>query len=316
VLRYGLTDDADGRFAIDAVTGVITTTEGANFDHETAPAHQIVVEVTDVAGAKLDKIFEIVIDDVNEPLFTILDKAHAVDLSSAASETIAGVTGHNSFYIDVAAKTGKDVITDFGRDDVLLMTKAFYDGNNDGIIVAGRTHTFGVDGAGSADTVTMSNGVDSLRLLGETDAGLYVYADAEVRPVGAVESKISDDTLSGSGTVKKATTFFFDNALDIDLGTDKIVRFGANDLIVTTAEIENVNGKIAVDQSGHFGLPGGSGNASDGYLAGEGGRFAVVDTAGRAVSTLEFDGVVSHNDVTYYVYSQVGSTVGAYDLQF
>lgn len=255
-------------------------------------------------------------DDIKPTVFTVLDKAHAVDLSSAASETIADVAGHNSYYIDVAAKTGKDVITDFGRDDVLLLTKAFLDGNNDGIITASQTHTFAIDGAGSADTVMLQNGVDALRLLGKTDAGLYVYADAEVRPVGAVESKIGDDTLSGSGTVKKATTFFFDNALDIDLGTDKIVKFGANDLIVTTAEIENVNGKIAVDQSGHFGLPGGSGNASDGYLAGEGGRFAVVDTAGKAVSTLEFDGVVSYNDVTYYVYSQVGSTVGAYDLHF
>ncbi|WP_036294497.1 Calx-beta domain-containing protein [Methylosinus sp. PW1] len=254
-------------------------------------------------------------DDV-KPIFTVLDKQHSVDLSLSLSETASGSSAHNSYYIDVAARTGKDVITAFGHDDVLLLTKAFYDSNNDGIINAGSNFTFAVDGPGSADTLTLRNGVDSLRLIGKTDAGLYVYGDTDVRPTGAVESHIGDETLSGTGNAKKPTTFFFDNALDIDLGDDTVTKFGANDLLVTTSPIEAVNGKIAVDETGGYALPGGAGDVNDSYYAGEGGHVAIYDTAGKAIASLEFDGVMQHNSVNYYVYSQIGSAAGVSELRF
>lgn len=251
-------------------------------------------------------------DDTGPAVLTVLDKAHAIDLSSSQNQTVTGSVSHNSYYVDSAATSGKDTITEFGRNDVLLTTKAFYDSNGDGIIVGGKQHTFAVDQPKTGDTLTMGNDVEALRYMGKTDAGLFVYADAQVRPTGAAESKLGDDTLSGS--LKKSMTFFFDTALDINLGKDTIVKFGANDLVVTTSAIEDINGKVLVDQTGRFALPGGSGDANDGYIAGEGGSVAIYDVAGKAVSALEFDGFVQHNGVNYFVYSQVGSLVGLNDF--
>src|SRR5205814_1935484 len=50
VLTYALLDDAGGRFAIDANTGVITVADGTLLDFETTSSHNISVRVTDQGG--------------------------------------------------------------------------------------------------------------------------------------------------------------------------------------------------------------------------------------------------------------------------
>gem|GEM_PF-2249576 len=65
-LRYALTDNAGGRFAINALTGVITVANGALLDYETAHSHQVSVRTIDQGGLSLDKNFTIAIGDVFE----------------------------------------------------------------------------------------------------------------------------------------------------------------------------------------------------------------------------------------------------------
>ena len=62
-LTYSLTDDAGGRFAIDASTGVITVA-GA-LDYETATSHQLTVRVTDPAGAFSEQVYIVSVEDHN-----------------------------------------------------------------------------------------------------------------------------------------------------------------------------------------------------------------------------------------------------------
>jgi VCBS repeat-containing protein len=249
-------------------------------------------------------------------VLTVLDRAHSNDLSAATNQFVTGKADHESFFVDVTAVSGKDTITSFESNDVLLTTKALFDGNNDGIIAFSTGTTLAVDGANSKDAIIFNGDTDSLRFLGQTKAGLFVYADEDVRPFKAVEGKLSDDVLSGSNNAAKATTFFFDTALDVNLGSDKIVKFGTKDLLVTTTEMASVDGMIKVDASGSFALPGGVGGRDDMYIPGEGGHVAVTDFGGRAITELEYDGVASHNGTQYFVYSQVGSTVGTHDLLF
>jgi cadherin-like protein/cadherin domain-containing protein/hemolysin type calcium-binding protein len=64
ILTYSLVDNAGGRFAIDAKTGVITV--AGDLDFETAPAPSIKVLVTDQAGQSFIKTFTINVSDVNE----------------------------------------------------------------------------------------------------------------------------------------------------------------------------------------------------------------------------------------------------------
>jgi hypothetical protein len=65
VLTYALIDDAGGRFAIDANTGVITVKNGALLDLKTAPSEAISVRVTDQGGLSFDKSFNIALTPVN-----------------------------------------------------------------------------------------------------------------------------------------------------------------------------------------------------------------------------------------------------------
>ena len=64
---YSLVDDAGGRFAIDADTGVITVADGTLLDFETASSHSILVRVTDQGGLSLEKTFTIQVLNVPEP---------------------------------------------------------------------------------------------------------------------------------------------------------------------------------------------------------------------------------------------------------
>src|SRR6266436_7176042 len=66
VLSYALTDNAGGRFTINAATGALTVANGTLLDYESATSHAITVRVTDQGGLTFDKSFTIGVSDVNE----------------------------------------------------------------------------------------------------------------------------------------------------------------------------------------------------------------------------------------------------------
>ena len=66
VLTYSLLDNAGGRFAINANTGVITVANGTLLDFEAATSQSINVQVKDQTGASLAKTFNIAVTNVNE----------------------------------------------------------------------------------------------------------------------------------------------------------------------------------------------------------------------------------------------------------
>ncbi|TGX53934.1 hypothetical protein E5A73_07300 [Sphingomonas gei] len=63
-LSYALVDNAGGLFAIDAATGVITTT--APLNHEAVAAYSVTAKVTDSGGLSAQQNFSIAVGDVNE----------------------------------------------------------------------------------------------------------------------------------------------------------------------------------------------------------------------------------------------------------
>ncbi len=77
---YGLTDDAGGRFAIDAATGMVSVANGSLLDFESATSHAITVRVTDAHGNTTDQVLSVTITDVNE----------APTLTSGAVATLTG----------------------------------------------------------------------------------------------------------------------------------------------------------------------------------------------------------------------------------
>src|SRR5207244_356838 len=61
-----LTNNAGGRFAINATTGVLTVANGTLLDYDSTPSHSITVRVTDQGGLSIDKPFVINLTNVNE----------------------------------------------------------------------------------------------------------------------------------------------------------------------------------------------------------------------------------------------------------
>ncbi len=86
------------------------------------------------------------------------------------------------------------------------------------------------------------------------------------------------------------------------LGADRIEDFGMSDLLVTTSKLADRNRDKIID----FG--------SDRDLDFTGGGHAVIYTdTGDRLTRLEYDGSFVSDNVTYYVYSRVGSAVGVSD---
>lgn len=247
------------------------------------------------------------------PVTSILDKAGLVNLSSSASQYVTGPSYHNAFYIETDRYTGKDTVTNFGARDVLVLNNALYDSNGDGFIWFSKS-TLDVDGKTGNDTVKLT-GLSVLREMGSID-GLAVYANGKIRPNGAVEAKLGDEVLSGDLPDNSRQTFFFDTALDLDLGNDQVINFGAKDLIVTTSALKLTEGTNFVDFGGDnmVDFIGGKNAPDDTLTPGEAGHLLISGVDGAYVTGLEYDGVVTGNGISYFVYSMVGSAAGTGSL--
>jgi len=241
------------------------------------------------------------------PVTPPVGKPTIQDGSSSASQTLTGTSGNDMFFFDIAKNSGTDTIKNFSHEDVLATTAKLFDGNGDGIIKF-AANSLSLD-APNSDDYAVIEGVSALRLMGTDAAGRYIYADASVRPQGAEEGTLANDKLSGDSTEKTASQFFFDTALGRDLGHDTLSNFGNKDVLVTTVALPD-------DGTGHVKL-GAKGVLDLGSNAGvDLGDVAIGGLKGASVSTLEFDGAVSHDGTTYYVYSLDGSAAGTAALQF
>ncbi|MEZ5931521.1 MAG: putative Ig domain-containing protein [Alphaproteobacteria bacterium] len=89
VLSYALTDDAGGRFAIDAASGEITVADGTLLDHEAAASHDLIVQVTDAAGESYEKTFSIQVGDVNEGPVALDDAASTSENAAISVDVLA-----------------------------------------------------------------------------------------------------------------------------------------------------------------------------------------------------------------------------------
>lgn len=120
----------------------------------------------------------------------------------------------------------------------------------------------------------------------------------------AIAGDAGNDTHAGDAGDFVTDIFFWDTGAGGSLGRDRIVDFGANDILVTTSPILDRNGDGIVTFGSDRRL-----DLSDGE-----GR-AVGELAIAGVRALEFDGVKEGEDGTiYYVYSKIGSAADEYYL--
>ena len=65
-VTYSLTDDAGGRFTIDANNGIITVADSSLLDYETATSHNVTVQATSSDGSTSTQTFTVNITDVDD----------------------------------------------------------------------------------------------------------------------------------------------------------------------------------------------------------------------------------------------------------
>lgn len=315
VLTYSIFGGADaGLFSIDASTGALAFAAAPDFetpkDQGANNVYDVIVKVQDNGAAPafaLQDYHVRVTDIVNESQTAdcpVVTRAGTQDGSSSSNQTLTGPSGANTFFISVAADSGFDTIANFEKVDVLATSAKLKDSNNDGIINFGANKLLNLDAGNNAgdDTLAMTGiaPAKGLRYLGEGCDGVYVYADATVRPKGGIEGRLGDDILKGDVGDAKGQVFFFDTALKLDLGSDQILNFGAKDLLVTTTKLfdSDNDGRVTFGPDRILDLPGETGD---------------VTINGKALTVLEFDGVVGHSGVQYFVYSQIGTPLTGTD---
>ena len=94
---YSLTNDAGGRFAINATTGVVTVANGAAIDFETAPGHAYGITVQATSGAQTtSQAFSIGVTDVGPSTPTDANLAGNTVFELAANGTAVGITASSS----------------------------------------------------------------------------------------------------------------------------------------------------------------------------------------------------------------------------
>ena len=299
------TDQSTYTLGAADVGGVVRVTASYVDGHGTAEA------VTSAATAPVASSGPANLHLVGTPGFDILVGGLGNDVieGKGFTDILVGGGGSDTFVFG-AHSTGVDLITDFGGDDVILTKSKLSDSNNDGIV---PTHA-GLLDLGGLDAVFLGLGHEGVRYLGVTADGLYAYGDADTRPKKAIEGKLSNDNLAGDVGDHKSNVFFFDTDLALDWGSDHIVRFGAKDILVTTTALADPNhDNLILAGPGSvfdFIAPANSAPGTDN------GSVTINNTSGAVVSTLEFDGVVSHGDVDYYIYSLVGSSGGVGSIFF
>ncbi|WP_156360139.1 Ig-like domain-containing protein [Sphingomonas sp. Leaf10] len=237
----------------------------------------------------------IIIDPVVDPVLDLLQNYNIINGSGTANEVLKGTTGSDAFYFETGASSGNDRIVNFGSDDLLVIDKKLYDYNNDNYIGLANNRVL-LDASG--DTVQIE-GVSALRLLGSDGDGNFIYRDDSIRPRGAKEGTFGDNVFWGDAADNTKNVFFFDTRLGVNLGNDTINRFGKHDLIVTTTKLfDGNNDGIIMGSKGNISLPDGTGS------------ITMTDVDGNALTKVEYDGSVTNDGVTYYVYSLIGSDAG------
>jgi hypothetical protein len=97
VVTYSLSDNAGGRFAINATSGLVTVANGTLLDYETATSHSITVLATSSDGSTNSQAFTIGVTNLNDnPVSAVTDtNATANSVAENASNgTAAGITAH------------------------------------------------------------------------------------------------------------------------------------------------------------------------------------------------------------------------------
>ncbi len=262
--NYSLTDNSNGRFAINASTGEITVLDGSLLNYELFQTHSITVRVTDTNGATYDEVFTVNLNDVNESPVATNDSNIAVEAGGVSNGTAGSNPTGNVLTNDTDIDAG-DTKTVSG---VVAGTAANASGSV-GAIVAGNygsltlaangSYTYSVDNSNSAVQALLTSGntlqdiftytmVDSGGLTSTTQVTITIQGAndnpfANTDNATAIEANGYNNSVSGTNPTGNVLT----NDTDVDSNDTKVVSGVAAGLAA------NTSGSVGSSVSGSYG---------------------------------------------------------------
>ncbi|MBB5714317.1 beta strand repeat-containing protein [Sphingomonas aerophila] len=246
-LRYSLINNAAGRFAIDAVTGVITYAGGAPLDYEANASHQIGVRVTDNGGLSVDQSFTVALNNLPEP------------------KSYNGDNGANTF---TASTNDLWTINGNGGNDILT-------GNASADSIYGGSGNDVIDGGGGADTMYGGTGNDTFYVDQAGDTVIEAYGEGTDLVYASIDFVMPENVekLTQTGVANiGATGNSFDNTITGNNGDNAFYGAGGRDLIMGMDGNDTLFGEAGGDY-----LQGGNG---DDVLVGGAGSDELTGGAG------------------------------------
>ena len=261
-LTYTLVDNAGGLFAIDAATGVVTTT--AALDHEASASATITVRVTDAAGQSSTQAFSLAVADVNEAPNAVAD-AVTVNEDATTANLWGQLLGNDSDPDDDDAFTISSVNTSGTLGTVL------FDAASHSLRYVADNDSFDALAPGATAT-------DSFTYTVTDTAGLSHTATVTMTVTGiadgiTVDGKNGNETIDGTAGEDR---LFGNN------GNDRLNGGSGHDLLEGGRGIDQLYGGVGNDT-----LVGGQGD--DMLSGGAGSDVFVFGTASGQDVVLDFD---------------------------
>ena len=228
-LHYALVDNAGGLFAIDAATGVITTT--APLNHEAVAEYALIAKATDSGGLTVQQSFTVTVTDVNEAPAAARD-AVAVNEDAATANLWMALLANDSdpdagqtLAISAVDSTGTlgSLVFDAASHTLKYVADAdAFDALAPGATQVDRFSYTVTDGNGLTSTATVDVTVTGIAD-GVTRRGT-IFSDTLNGTAGEdkLSGGIGSDTLNGLGG---------HDWLDGGIGNDKLYGGDGNDVL-------------------------------------------------------------------------------------
>lgn len=223
-ITYSLTDSANGRFAINALTGVVTVASA--LDLEYASSHTITVQAADALGATQSMSFTIsvtdVVADTNDTYIIdpIVDRVDINDTNGGQDRLV--FQGSNTVFSILNFENMNDIVGQ-GQDDLQITWQT--PPNGDTVNVVDHYHT-----GGSEETIEYLDFAGGASYAGYALGGVtYTISTDDSTPFTGttandlIAGKSSADTLNGLA----GNDLLFGNG-----GNDILVGGAGNDLLV------------------------------------------------------------------------------------
>lgn len=252
-IHYALADDAGGRFAVDAKTGIVTTTQP--LDHEAAASYTIVGKAIDAHGLASEASFNVLVGDVNEAPVAEADGIK-VDEDATTGNLWAALLGND--HDPDAGQT----LTIVDIDTVGTLGSIAFDPTTQTLRYSADSDIFDVLAPGSkfvdhfTYTITDGHGMVSTAMVSVT---VTAIADGVTR-IGTIYA----DTITGTAG---------EDTLYGNAGNDTLYGMGGHDLIDGGLGNDTIYGG-----DGHDVL---SGNNGDDTLYGDAGNDRIYGGAGN-----------------------------------